>query len=107
LLFCRLVWSDFGELVWVMEHNPGCSMDTLLELCESWFWWKIGVELLGEWGKVEKTYIYIYIYMKLAEVKGAEFCEGADFWHGDEAKFLVFMIIRKCGVDFWNWIVIN
>jgi hypothetical protein len=30
---------------------------------------------------VEKTYIYIYIYiyMKLAEVKGAEFCEGADF----------------------------
>jgi len=23
--------------------------------------------------------IYIYIYMKLAEVKGAEFCEGADF----------------------------
>jgi hypothetical protein len=27
----------------------------------------------------ENIYIYIYIYMKLAEVKGAEFCEGADF----------------------------
>ncbi len=58
-----------------MEHNPGCSMDTLFELCESWFWCRIGVELLGE----RKGGENIYIYMKLAEVKGAEFCEGADF----------------------------
>ncbi len=32
--------------------------------------------------------------MEVAEMK------GADFWQGDEAKFLVFMTIRKCGVDF-------
>jgi hypothetical protein len=43
----------------------------------------------------------IKIYMKLVEVK------EANFWRGDEAKFLVFMVIRKCGIDFWNWIVIN
>jgi hypothetical protein len=30
-----------------------------------------------------------------------------DFWQGDETKFIVLMIIRKCGVDFWNWIVIS
>jgi len=23
LLFCRLLWSGFGELVLVMEHDPG------------------------------------------------------------------------------------
>jgi len=39
----------------------------------------------------------IYIYMKLVEVK------EADFWRRDE----VFTILRKCGVDFWNWIVIS
>jgi len=33
------------------------------------------------------------IYMKLGKVK------EANFWRGDEAKFLVFMIIRTCGVD--------
>ncbi len=38
LLFCRLLWSDLGELVSVMECDPGCSMDTLYELCESRFW---------------------------------------------------------------------
>jgi hypothetical protein len=41
------------------------------------------------------------IYMKLAKVK------EMNFWQGHEAKFLSFMIIRKCGVDFWNWIVIS
>ncbi len=41
------------------------------------------------------------IYMKLVEVK------EVDFWRGDEVKFLVFTIIRKCGIDFWNWIVIS
>jgi hypothetical protein len=34
------------------------------------------------------------IYMKLAEVK------RADFWQGEEDKFLVFMIIKRYGVDF-------
>jgi hypothetical protein len=36
LLFCRLLWSDLGELVSLMERDPSCSMDTLYELCESW-----------------------------------------------------------------------
>jgi hypothetical protein len=29
LLFCRLLWSDLGELVSMMERDLGCSMDTL------------------------------------------------------------------------------
>jgi hypothetical protein len=58
LLSCRLLWSDLSELVSVMERNPGCLMDTIYELCESQFWWKIGVELLGERGDVEKRNIY-------------------------------------------------
>ncbi len=37
LLFCKLLWSGFGELISVMEHNPGCSMDTFYEQCESQF----------------------------------------------------------------------
>jgi hypothetical protein len=48
LLFYKLLWSGLGELVFVMEHNLGCSMDTFYELCESQFWWKIGAELSGE-----------------------------------------------------------
>ncbi len=32
--------------------------------------------------------------MKLAKVK------EVDFWQGDEVKFLVFMIIMMCRVDF-------
>jgi hypothetical protein len=32
LLFCRLLWGGLGELVSVMERNPGYSMDTLYEL---------------------------------------------------------------------------
>jgi hypothetical protein len=35
LLFCRLLWSDLGELVSMMERDHGCSMDTFYELCES------------------------------------------------------------------------
>jgi len=31
LLFCRLLWSGLGELVFMMEHDRGCSMDTLYE----------------------------------------------------------------------------
>jgi hypothetical protein len=37
LLFCKLLWSGFGELISVMEHNLGCSMDTFYEQCESQF----------------------------------------------------------------------
>jgi hypothetical protein len=48
LLFCRLLWSGFGELVSVMERDPGCSMDTFNEQCEWWFWERIGAELSGE-----------------------------------------------------------
>jgi hypothetical protein len=35
LLFCRLLWNDLSELVLVMEHDLGCSMDIFYELCES------------------------------------------------------------------------
>ncbi len=48
LLFCRLLWSGFGELVSVMERNHGYSMDTLYDQCESRFWERIGAELLGK-----------------------------------------------------------
>jgi hypothetical protein len=48
LLFCILLWSDLVELVLVMEHDLGYSMDTLYELCESRFYWRIGAKLLGE-----------------------------------------------------------
>jgi hypothetical protein len=48
LLFCRLLRKDLGELVSVMEHNLGCSMGTLYELCESQLWEGIGEEISGE-----------------------------------------------------------
>jgi hypothetical protein len=48
LLFCILLWSDLVELVLVMECDPSYSMDTLYELCESWFWWTMSAKLLGE-----------------------------------------------------------
>jgi len=48
LSFCRLLWGGFRELVLLMEHNHGCSMDNLNELCESGFCWRIGAELSGE-----------------------------------------------------------
>jgi hypothetical protein len=32
LLFCRLLWSDLGEPISVMEHDHGCLMDILYEL---------------------------------------------------------------------------
>ncbi len=38
LLFCRLLWRDLDELVLVMQHDPGFSMETLYEWCESWFY---------------------------------------------------------------------
>jgi len=35
LLFCRLLWNGFGELVLVMEQDLGCLMDNLYEQYES------------------------------------------------------------------------
>jgi hypothetical protein len=32
----------------MMEHNLSCSMKTLHELCESWFWEEIGWKIFGE-----------------------------------------------------------
>jgi hypothetical protein len=48
LLFCRLLWNEFGELVLMMERDCGCSMDTLYELYESWLCEWFGVELSRE-----------------------------------------------------------
>jgi hypothetical protein len=31
LLFCKLLWNGFGELVPMMEHNPSCSKDIFYE----------------------------------------------------------------------------
>jgi hypothetical protein len=72
LMFCRLLWNDLGELVLMMERDPGCSMDILYELCESWFWWKIGVKLSREQWVVEDR----RIYMKLVELKKQTFGKG-------------------------------
>jgi hypothetical protein len=58
LSFCRLLWSDLGELVLVMEHDPRWSMDIFYELCESRLYEWIGAELLGEWRDKEKRNIY-------------------------------------------------
>ncbi len=41
-----------------MEHDLGCSMDTLYEQCESWFWWRIGAELSRERRDVERIKLY-------------------------------------------------
>jgi hypothetical protein len=62
-----------------MEHNLGCSMDIFYELCESWFCWRIGAELSGERGDVERKRLY--------EASGKE---EKDFWRRKEAKFLIF-----------------
>jgi hypothetical protein len=48
LLFCRLLRRDLGELVSVMERNPGCSMGTFYELCESRLCEGIGKEISKE-----------------------------------------------------------
>jgi hypothetical protein len=45
LLFCKLLWRDLGELVLMMEHDLGYSMETLNELCESWLCKGIGEEI--------------------------------------------------------------
>jgi hypothetical protein len=52
------LWKDFGEMVSVMEHNPGCSMGTLYELCESRMCRWIGVEISRERRDGRKINIY-------------------------------------------------
>jgi uncharacterized protein with von Willebrand factor type A (vWA) domain len=78
-----------------MVCDLNCSMDSFYEMCEVEDWCRAFKGVKGR--EIYIYIIYIYIDMKLVEVK------EADFWRGDE----VFTIIRKCGVDFWNWIVIN
>jgi len=80
LLFCRLLSGGLGELVLVMECNHGCLMDTLYELCESRFYWRIGAELSRERGDVERRRLY--------DAGGKE--EKEDFWRKKETKFLLF-----------------
>jgi len=58
LLFCRLLWRDLGELVLVIEHDHGCSMETLYELCEPWLCEGIGEEISREQRDGEKKNIY-------------------------------------------------
>jgi hypothetical protein len=58
LLFCRLLWSGFGELISVMERDLGCSMDNLYEQCESRFLGMMGVELSKEQRDVGNAKLY-------------------------------------------------
>ncbi len=58
LLFCRLLRKDLDELVSVMERNPGCSMETLCELCESQLCEGIEEEISGERRDEEDRNIY-------------------------------------------------
>jgi hypothetical protein len=44
LLFCKLLWSGFGELVSMIEHDLSCSMDNIYEQCESQFLGMIGAK---------------------------------------------------------------
>jgi hypothetical protein len=41
-----------------MERNPGYSMETLYELCESWLCEGIGEEISGEQRDKERRNIY-------------------------------------------------
>ncbi len=41
-----------------MECDPGCSMGTLYELCESQLCEGIGEEISGEWKDEERRNIY-------------------------------------------------
>jgi hypothetical protein len=58
LLFCRLLWSGFGELVSVMEHDLSCSIDNLYEQCESQSLKTIGAKLSKERRDVDNEKIY-------------------------------------------------
>ncbi len=49
LLFYRLWRKELGELVFVMEGNPCCSMKTLLKLCGSRFYKEIDKKISTQW----------------------------------------------------------
>ncbi len=72
------MWSGFGELVLVMEQDPGCSIDNLYGECESWFLEMIGAELSKEWMDVDQKK-----YMKLVEEEEARFF----FWEWQKLSF--------------------
>jgi len=48
LFLCKLLQIHHCELVLVMEHDFGCSMKTLHELCESRIYKGIGKKNFGE-----------------------------------------------------------
>jgi hypothetical protein len=52
------LWRDLGELVLVMEHDHGCSMETHYEMCESRLCKGIGEEISREQKGKKKKYIY-------------------------------------------------
>jgi hypothetical protein len=54
-LFCMLMQKDLGELVSMMECDPGYSMEIFYELCESRLYERIGEEISGE--RRDKGYI--------------------------------------------------
>jgi hypothetical protein len=58
LLFCKLLQGDLGELVLVMECDFRSSMKTFHELCESWLFKGIGMEIFGERSDEEWRSIY-------------------------------------------------
>jgi hypothetical protein len=58
LLFCRLLWSGFGELVSMMERNPCYSIDNLHSECESRLLKMIGIVLSREWKDVDEEKLY-------------------------------------------------
>jgi dolichyl-phosphate-mannose--protein O-mannosyl transferase len=58
LLFCRLLWSGFDDLVSVMEGDPACSMDNFYEQCESRFLGTIGAKLSKEQRDVTNAKLY-------------------------------------------------
>jgi len=52
--------KDLGELVSMMEHNPGCSMKILHELCESQLYKGIDKEISREQREEEwKNYMML------------------------------------------------
>ncbi len=59
----------------MMECDPGYSMETLYELCESRLYEGISEEILGEWKDKERMNIY-----------DAGWREGDRFFFGEEMK---------------------
>jgi hypothetical protein len=58
LLFCKLLWNGFNELVPMMERDLGCLIDNLYEECESQFLETIGGELSKEQKDVDNEKLY-------------------------------------------------